>query len=628
METPLNGREWTNLLKHLDLFGNGIHLSDSPVALEDSPVSSEHVSVEGAGWAEVSGHRLTITDALEPGFQPWIKAEYPVLLSVNGNVVSEPVQVFASDTIEIAIEPDPMFELTVTPDRLQVILRVFRDKQFASRLVNTGPSYELTLRAETLPNEVISVLSPELVLKAADAQLIKAVIKEIDVRSEINLMSGEPVVIAEGVPPVESIDAQLEKFFEDEIRNDFLQADERDRIDFRSHMKIPSVKSGQMMARLHPPVPGKNGVDVYGAVIIPAPPKNYAIKARQYVSVVNGVEVYAVKSGRPSVKGEDILEFEVIPCFQWNGDVDFRSGNILFDGDVMINGSVMEGMTVEASGRVTVNGSVFRAMIVCSNTAVVNGNLVNGSIYAGQEPPHFYQLRMVCNEIHEQWVQWINTAKYVVHRLKKTGQPVRRGPLLMSLIQTKFPELPRRIRQWMTMEQQLTPSADSPLLPLAEAFRHVLSPGFWNEDGGLEQLEWIEQRLHQACLPPGGNLIKANIVLDQCQLSDLRASGDIMVRKEGAIQSNIVAEGNILFTDGSAICRGGQVVAGDRIVCGTLGSESGGYTMVKAGKEIVANQMNQGRIHIGRHTKEIWSPIKKMKAYIHHNSLVVAGLTD
>jgi hypothetical protein len=630
METPITGREWTQVLKHLDLFGFGSGLDSMTASANLSQPTANDASTEqdGLGRLTVSNHQLIVTDGDHVMNQPWLVAEYPVILKVNGQVITEALQVHSSDQIEIELEQTPMFELRVSEDRLQLSFRAIREQQFAMHLVDQAASFELVLRAQELTDEPIATLSLDAVLKQIDAMKISAVVREMLIRNEINLISGEWIVIAEGIAPVASVDARIEKFFSDEIQNDFVQADEHDRVDFRSHMKIPSVKSNDVMARLHPPVAGKNGLDVYGQAIVPAPPKNYAIKARMNVTIAEGNVVIATKAGRPLMKGEDVLEFEVIPCFQWNADVDFRCGNIFFDGDVEINGNVMEGMSVESSGRVTVNGNVYRGMITSMNTVIVNGKVINGSIYAGQEPPHFQQLRQITNDLHEIWVQWLQAAKYVFQRLRKAGQAVRRGPLLMSLIQTKFQELPRKIRYWLHAEQQLTSSSDHPLSGLVESLRMVMSPNFWSEDGNFDKLEWIEQQLHQACLPPGGNLVKANIVIDQCQLSDLRATGDIQVRREGSIQSNIVAEGSIVFSDGSAICRGGQVVAGNRIVCGTLGSISGGYTMVKAGKEITAQQMNQGRIHIGRYTREIWSPIRKMKAYIDSNALVVAGLSD
>jgi len=288
----------------------------------------------------------------------------------------------------------------------------------------------------------------------------------------------------------------------------------------------------------------------------------------------------------------------------------------------------MEAMSVEANGRVTINGSVYRGSVYATHSVTVNGKVISGAICAGQEPPHLQQLRQVTNEIHDLWVQWLQAGRFVAARLRKAKQSVRTGQLLMSLVHTKFQDLPRRVRQWMSLHQHMTPSPDSPLQELADCLHKVNGLTFWNEESSFDFLEKVEQQLHNASLPPGGNTVKATITVDQCQMSDLRASGDIIVRREGSIQSTIIGEGSVMFLDSAAILRGGQVIAGVNVICSALGSEMGGVTMVKAGKEIVAKQVHQGKICIGRHMREIWSPIRKMKAFVEHNHLVVTGTLD
>ncbi len=631
MQAPVNGREWTKLLKHLDLFGAGIDLfaaEEAPPAFSNQDGSSNQKVPEGAGYIEVDGHELKIYNGDSQLLNPWIKAQSPIVLSVNNVIVNEAVQVASTDHVEITFEPYKMFSLMVSEDRLEVNFQIHSEKKYVQRLKNNSKVYEMTLLSETDESSWTEELKLEHVLTAISKMKIKATVDDLAIRNEIALFSKEEVIIARGVAPIPSIDARIEKFFTDEVQNHVPLPDDRDVVDFRNHLVIPSVKSGELLARLTPSVPGKNGTDVYGETIVPTPPKNFSMKVKQYCRINEQNEVFALKAGRPAMHGKDILEFEVVPCFEWHSDVDFKCGNIFFDGDVIINGNVMEAMFIEARGRVTINGSVYRGTISASNSVIVNGKVISGAIYAGQEPPHFQQLRQMTNDIHEQWTQWVQTARFVSSRLQKAGQAVRRGSLLMSLIHTKFQELPRRIRMWLALEQHLTPSPDSPIVHLAESLRKMNGPQFWSEDGSFEFLEQLERELQQASLPPGGNLVKASITIDQCQLSDFRASGDIIVRKEGSIQSNIVGEGSVMFLDGSAICRGGQVIAGDRVVCAALGSEMGGVTMVKAGKEIVAQQMNQGKIYIGRHMREIWSPIRKMKAYVQHNNLVVTGTLD
>uniref|UniRef100_UPI000E2A1D8C flagellar assembly protein A n=1 Tax=Serratia marcescens TaxID=615 RepID=UPI000E2A1D8C len=67
-----------------------------------------------------------------------------------------------------------------------------------------------------------------------------------------------PLVVAEGVSPKDGVDAYLLS----EVRNE--ENEKREKFNFRNVLKIPSVKSGQLLASIIPPTPGTDGTDVSG----------------------------------------------------------------------------------------------------------------------------------------------------------------------------------------------------------------------------------------------------------------------------------------------------------------------------------------------------------------------------
>jgi uncharacterized protein (DUF342 family) len=78
----------------------------------------------------------------------------------------------------------------------------------------------------------------------------------------------------------------------------------------------------------------------------------------------------------PLVEGNSI---QLSQLLEHKGDVNLTSGNIRFDGDVVITGSIDVGAVVEATGHITVNGSI-RAALVTSRrgSVVVTEGIVTG----------------------------------------------------------------------------------------------------------------------------------------------------------------------------------------------------------------------------------------------------------
>ena len=59
------------------------------------------------------------------------------------------------------------------------------------------------------------------------------------------------------------------------------------------------------------------------------------------------------------------------------------TGNIKFDGDVVVKGNVEDNMAVEAGGDIDIMGNANNASLKASGRVVVYKNLIGGSVQAG-----------------------------------------------------------------------------------------------------------------------------------------------------------------------------------------------------------------------------------------------------
>ncbi|MGI8424785.1 MAG: DUF342 domain-containing protein [Chloroflexota bacterium] len=204
-----------------------------------------------------------------------------------------------------------------------------------------------------------------------------------------------PVVIARGQLPKDGQDAKIEYVFE-ALQSEKDTAKEQkaeaavagsDRVDFREMGHGPaSVEPDTLLARKVPLVPAVDGFTVKGKTIPAKKPKDLELRrlAGQNTRVSeDGTQIVAGAGGMASRVGEKIA---VLPVHTVDGDVDFKSGNVNFEGNLQIKGGIKPGFKVTATGSVSVGGTVEGATIEAGGDVTVTGGVVGqkeGVIRAG-----------------------------------------------------------------------------------------------------------------------------------------------------------------------------------------------------------------------------------------------------
>ncbi|MCZ6445201.1 MAG: FapA family protein [Planctomycetota bacterium] len=135
-----------------------------------------------------------------------------------------------------------------------------------------------------------------------------------------------------------------------------------DNVDFYSQSSHITVAAGTRIAALRPPTDGTDGRDVVGGVLKARPGKPVDIKIDASLRVDEKGCVIAEIDGilqfhRGSVKVSPVLEVAEF--------VDFSTGNIDFDGSVLIRQGVRDRFVVKATRDVIIHGLVEAATIVC-----------------------------------------------------------------------------------------------------------------------------------------------------------------------------------------------------------------------------------------------------------------------
>ncbi|EMO26641.1 PF03961 family protein [Leptospira interrogans serovar Bataviae str. HAI135] len=182
--------------------------------------------------------------------------------------------------------------------------------------------------------------------------------------------------IAKGVAPVPGENGWVRFYHPMSKRVKLL---EDGRADFRNIDRYINVKVGEKLATKFEGIPGVPGFDVFGN-IIPAPsikkPKlvigNHIEEKKVLEEGKNLQEYFATSNG---VLFATEISITVSPELQIAGNVGLSTGNIQFDGNVIVRGDVEPGSVVECTGSLVVYGNLESNQIKVGQDLIVHGGI-------------------------------------------------------------------------------------------------------------------------------------------------------------------------------------------------------------------------------------------------------------
>lgn len=176
---------------------------------------------------------------------------------------------------------------------------------------------------------------------------------------------------ARGLLPVDQEDARIEYMFK--TTHNMLPTEREDgTVDFHNLGLVQNVSKGDVLCRIVPSAPGKDGKDIYGT---PIKYKNGRVPefptGNNTVVSDDGLTLSAAIDGCIDYK-KGILNIN--DTFVVRGDVNSSSGNIDFLGTVIVQGDVLESFSVKAGKDIIVRGMVEGAVLNAGgNITISNG---------------------------------------------------------------------------------------------------------------------------------------------------------------------------------------------------------------------------------------------------------------
>mgnify|MGYP005837771675 CR=1 FL=1 len=209
-----------------------------------------------------------------------------------------------------------------------------------------------------LPMDELSLSNRENLIKETNAKLKEHGVV-FGVKNDMlyqEIFSGKPYLIAEGIPPINGADAEIKMYNLEEAKP---TVHKDGKVDFYELKLINRVNTGDWLGERIDATDGTPGQSVKGEPIEPLRGKsinlNYDKNSVYEETTGNVTTLFARVNGAVTYVDGKI---SVSNHLEIDGNVDFKTGNIKFDGYLTIKGTVADGFQVEATKDIEINGDL------------------------------------------------------------------------------------------------------------------------------------------------------------------------------------------------------------------------------------------------------------------------------
>jgi uncharacterized protein (DUF342 family) len=195
----------------------------------------------------------------------------------------------------------------------------------------------------------------------------------------------EKLLVAEGTKVVEGHDGYIQYNFEMDQTKIYLREGIDGKVDFKDLHIIKNVVQGQPLAKRIPPELGSAGETVTGRILPAKNGKDIPLPLGKNVYLGDdGATIFSEQNGQVVIINDKI---NVEPVYTVEGNVDIKTGNIMFLGTVVVKGSVEPGFSIRAAGNIEVHGTVEKAKLDAEGDIIVHQGITGqsaGIIRAGR----------------------------------------------------------------------------------------------------------------------------------------------------------------------------------------------------------------------------------------------------
>nr|WP_272507307.1 flagellar assembly protein A [Clostridium aestuarii] len=533
------------------------------------------------GTIKTEDGKIIVKNPEENGRAATITPSKSVKILVDGTKIKNRKEVFEDSKIEIVFDEnlaERRTNISISPDKMKAYITIKFIPENVYKLKDSQQSSDLVVEIEIKEQKFPSAYTSKEIKKELITKGVKFGIIEEALEKCINTENVDSLLIACGEEPLNGIDDEIKINFDTGNNNKELVADQKGKIDYKSIGYIRPVEKNDILAVKKEGIEGKDGIDINGNVKKHRVAKRYQIKAGEGCEFKDENTVIAAVSGKPSIKG---TTFFVHKIHEVKTDVDLKTGNIEFIGDIIIHGSIKEGMQVKAGCDLIVNKHVERAKTYSKMDTIIDGNIINSTINGGGENIIKLNKLKSLEELTAILEKLIETIDHV-KTYNILGKEVHDGEVVKVLIENKFKSITQICLNYIKLAEIDENSEDKKIAIIIKQKLIGAAPLSIKNCNELKSLLNIVKE--NIKMVKGTLSVPVDVKIGYCQESIINSSGNVMITGKGEYVSKITAHANVEFINPTAIARGGMIRAQNEIKCKKVGSEGGVSTKLIIGK--------------------------------------------
>lgn len=581
---------------------------------------TDHRQNDISGIKVTNGEVVIDSQCLEDDTPLSIMSCDGVKLYINGELCEKNVKynVTALDEFTIVCDRIPgsrNITITICEDHMKAYADISYTPEYVYKLKDRNTKKDLKLNAVKEPGKFPPKYTVTEIMNEVGKSGIKYGIIKENILQASSCEGCDNLIIAKGTKAVDDKPAEVKILFDlgDKIH---LDNDSMDKIDYKNVYSISSIEAGQVLAEIIPEEQGKDGKTIKGDVIKRKTFKNKPIKAGEGC-MIEGNNVIATRSGRPSSKNGVLSVNNVFNI----KDVDMKCGNINFVGDVEINGSVNEGMTVKAGNSIIIKKDVDNAYVTAEGEINISGNIMHSKIYTGQVNIEKKEYLDILNTYKDELIGLIESVK----KLNESSDSTKKiSDLTRILIENRYKDIPKLSLNIISRCIKLHDENDNELIEFLRSKVMGLNISNIKSIRDLDYLyELVEEEIDYY---NDDMLIQSDIYVSYLQDSLVKSTGNIFVTGKGEYVTNLIALKNIEFLKSNSVARGGLISARGNIKLGTVGSTAGISTRIEVPKDgIITAEMAYSNtvFAFGKRSKTLDEDSKNLKAYTNKEGEII-----
>lgn len=259
------------------------------------------------------------------------------------NMVDKPLRIKLSDS---KINPyDERVQVIIAPDKMVAYMRFYPPTTGGKLLTK---------------KDILTKLESEQIVHGISEKIIDVFMTARQYCLNIPVAKGKPLVIAK--------DTEIEYFFNTKPLSK-PKVLEDGSVNFHDLNLFSTVKNGDILAKLTPHDFGEPGITIFGETIHQNKPKIKKLKFGRNIQISEDKSTLISEvDGNVTFMNDTVF---VSDTYNVAADVDTSTGDIDYEGSVMIQGTVRTGFTVKAKGNIQVNGVVEGATLIAGGNIVI-----------------------------------------------------------------------------------------------------------------------------------------------------------------------------------------------------------------------------------------------------------------